>query len=79
MWERKEMEKWKRLVGGGTQLMKVMEFTYHDDATWLLCRAHAHDGSHANGGALEIHPTEGEKEETVSSELPKLTNSVTLL
>lgn len=55
------MEKWKRKVGGGTQLLNAMEFTYHDDSTWLLCRAHAHDGSHANGGALEIHPAEGEK------------------
>lgn len=59
--ERKEMEKWKREEEGGTQLMEGMECTYHDDSTWLLCCAHAHDGSHANSGALEIHPAEGEK------------------
>lgn len=55
--------------------MKIMACTYHHDSAWLLCRAHAHDGSHANGGALEIHPAEGEKQEIAWSELPKLTNS----
>lgn len=55
------MEKWKRKAGGGTKLVEVVERTYHDDPTRLLCRAHAHDGGHANGGALEIHPAEGGK------------------
>ena len=27
---------------------------HHDDASWLLRCAHAHDGCHADGGALEV-------------------------
>lgn len=30
--------------------------THHDDASGLLHRAHAHDGRHADGGALEVNP-----------------------
>lgn len=40
--------------------------TYHDDPTGLFCCAHAHDGSHANGGPLEVHPAAGGGEETQS-------------
>lgn len=30
-------------------------WTHHDDASGLLHRTHAHDGRHADGGALEIN------------------------
>lgn len=30
----------------------------HDYASGLLGRAHAHDGGHADGGALKVHPTD---------------------
>lgn len=30
--------------------------THHDDASGLLHRTHAHDGRHADGGALEVNP-----------------------
>lgn len=30
--------------------------THHDNASGLLDCAHAHDGRHANGGALEVNP-----------------------
>lgn len=33
--------------------------TYHDDPSRLLCSTHAHDGSHANGCPLEVHPAAG--------------------
>lgn len=42
-------------------------FTYHDDSSRLLCCAHTHDGCHANGGALEINPTTGQKTEVITS------------
>lgn len=35
---------------------------YHDDSPRLLCGAHAHDGCHADGGSLEVNPTEKRKE-----------------
>lgn len=38
-------------------------FTHHDDSSRLLCCAHAHDGCHTNGGALEVDPTKGKKTE----------------
>lgn len=63
MWVWKKMEKRKRKVEerGRYSVDESYERTYHDDSAWLVCRAHAHDGSHTNGGALEIHPAEGEK------------------
>lgn len=30
----------------------------HDNSPRLLCGAHAHDRCHADGGPLEIHPTD---------------------
>jgi len=36
--------------------------TYHDDPSRLLCSAHAHDGRHANGSPLEVHPAAGRKD-----------------
>lgn len=30
----------------------------HDNTPRLLCGAHAHDGCHADGGSLEINPTD---------------------
>lgn len=32
-----------------------MCLSHHDDASRLLHRAHAHDGGHADGGALEVN------------------------
>lgn len=61
MGEEKDGEMEAEVRGRGTQPVKVVACTYHDDSTWLLCSAHAHDGSHANGGALEIHPAGAKK------------------
>jgi len=30
--------------------------THHDNASGLLHCAHAHNGRHSNGGALEVNP-----------------------
>lgn len=32
-----------------------MRLSHHDDASRLLHGAHAHDGGHADGGALEVN------------------------
>lgn len=37
--------------------------THHDDSPGLLCRAHAHDGRHADGGSLEVDAAAGKKRE----------------
>jgi len=34
---------------------------HHDNASRLLSRAHAHDGRHANGGALEVNPAASDR------------------
>lgn len=44
--------------GGGMVGAVRAFYTHHDNASRLLNCAHAHDGRHANGGALEINPTE---------------------
>ena len=31
-------------------------YAHHDNASGLLSCAHAHNGRHANGGALEVNP-----------------------
>lgn len=43
----------------------LTDVTHHDDAPWLLCSAHAHYRSHANGGALEVNATEEGKHEVM--------------
>lgn len=43
--------------GGGTARAVRALYTHHDNASRLLNCAHAHDGRHANGGALEVNPT----------------------
>lgn len=50
------------VVGGGGRFS-----THHDDASGLLHRAHAHDGRHADGGALEVNATaeDGGQKQTV--------------
>lgn len=35
----------------------LRSYTHHDNASRLLHCAHAHNGGHANGGALEVNPT----------------------
>lgn len=34
-----------------------MSLSHHDNASRLLHRAHAHDGGHADGSALEVNAT----------------------
>lgn len=43
-------------LGGGGLKAAGRLYTHHDDASGLLDCAHAHDGRHANGGALEVNP-----------------------
>lgn len=43
-------------IGGGMWGHERRCYTHHDDASRLLSCAHAHDGRHANGGALEVNP-----------------------
>lgn len=44
--------------GGGTVGAVRALHTHHDNTSRLLNCAHAHDGRHANGGALEVNPTD---------------------
>lgn len=39
--------------------------THHDNASWLFRSAHAHNGSHADGGPLKVNPTEEGKQEVM--------------
>lgn len=51
--------------GGGVVGAARGFYTHHDNASRLLDRAHAHDGRHANSGALEVNPAaqhRGQKE-----------------
>lgn len=41
-------------LGGGPVRATVK--THHDNASRLFNSAHAHNGCHANGGALEVNP-----------------------
>lgn len=43
----------------------LADVTHHDDASWLFRSAHAHNGSHADGGALKVNPTEEGKQEVM--------------
>ncbi len=43
----------------------LTDVTHHDDAPWLFRSAHAHNGSHADGGALEVNTTEERKQEVM--------------
>ena len=47
-----------------------LDHTYHDNPPGLLGRAHAHDGSHADGGALEVHSAVEEGQGNDGSESP---------
>lgn len=54
---------------------------YHDNSPGLLCGAHAHDGCHADGGSLEINPTEKHKQglsliSCIRDAFPNVSNAV---
>lgn len=51
---------WLQRAGGGSERQEDFN-TRHDDAARLLSCAHAHDGRHANGGALEVNPAAKDK------------------
>lgn len=59
----KRSDKSRDFLGGlNREGISGTSLAYHDDSPRLLCGAHAHDGCHADGGSLEINPTEKHKE-----------------
>ncbi len=42
-------------------------YTHHDDASGLLYCTHAHDGGHADGGALEVNPAAKDRGQEVKT------------
>lgn len=58
--------RWRCGMGGGGRGAARPLYTHHDNASRLLHGAHAHNGSHANGGALEVDPAAKERRKTRS-------------
>lgn len=59
----KRSDKSRNFLGGlNREDISGASLAYHDNSPGLLCGAHAHDGCHADGGSLEINPTEKHKE-----------------
>lgn len=59
----KRSNKSRNFLGGlNREDISGASLAYHDNSPGLLCGAHAHDGCHADGGSLEINPTEKHKE-----------------
>lgn len=55
--------------GGGTVGAARRFYTHHDNASRLLNCAHAHNGRHANGGALEVDPAAEEDRSRVERKM----------
>lgn len=54
--------------GGGTVGAASRLYTHHDNASRLLSCAHAHDGRHANCGALEVYTAAKSKGQMLGEE-----------